>query len=386
MIANAATHEAISCDCRGWTQRVDRTTGLRTCTHCKQQNEKAPVLRDANTHGIVAATKRLATPAVKPTQEPLAAEPPRRTNPQLASAMVAGQGIATFVGNPDWVLEEKFDGHRVMVRVVNDTRGLTVDAWSRPRAGGDGPLTRQLPRHIVTALLELPPGVYDGELRIPGGHAWDVTRTDRTEELQLVLFDVVECLGDSVAHLADRTRRSYLEVAFAHIGAQAVGPNGEGGESLLEDLRPVTLAERLPVSQEAVQAIWLGGGEGAILKRLSATYRPGYRTDAWVKVKKSATLAMQITGFANGKRGPYSVTEVRGTIAGEEVRTSVTTGAGNLDVIRNVEANPDAWLGEWIVVSYAETITDTISRRPGMSRIQLRHPIWDHVAAAHERA
>jgi ATP dependent DNA ligase domain len=361
LVANAATHQAISCDCNGWTRRV-APDGTRTCTHCKEQNAKAASL--------------VGTPPPDPFAPPAPPPPPtpgRRVHPQLASAMAAGTGIARYVGDPAWVLEEKFDGHRVMVRVGADS----FDAWSRPRAGGDGPLTRQLPAHIVTALKRLPPCLVDGELRIPGGHAWDVTRTDRTEELQLVLFDILECLGESIAHLADSQRRSYLEVAVAHLGAEA--------SSLLAEPAPVTVAVRSAVTQEAVAAIWLRGGEGAILKRLTASYRPGCRTDAWVKVKKSATVTMTVTGFQDGKRGPFSVMDLTGTIAGEEVRTSVTTGAGNLDVIRDVEAHPERWVGRRIVVSYAETITDTISRRPGMTRIQLRHPCYDHVAAEHER-
>jgi len=121
--------------------------------------------------------------------------------PMLASAM--RRGTLSDYGTDEWVLEEKYDGHRVLVHKAGDT----ATAWNRPRAGKDA-LPRQLAAPIVAALRHLPDGLYDGELVAPGGRSWDVARLDTDKAL--VLFDVLEVLGEPVTSkpLAQRSSRA----------------------------------------------------------------------------------------------------------------------------------------------------------------------------------
>ena len=362
LIADAETGRAISCPCKGWIN----SKAPKGCTHTKQQNAKAGLPEN----GRETTETRVNTLGPDPTAPAPRAD---RINPQLAQAMPAGKTFESYIGDPEWALEEKLDGHRVMVRVPGAPTAA-IDAWSRPRAGGNGPLTRELPPQILKDLAHLPACVLDGELRLPGGKAWDVTRTDLAHRLVYTAFDIVECMGMPVAHLPDRQRRQYLEMVIQHLT-----PEG----ALLDALPSVQIIPRVDVSQAALDEIRGRGGEGAMLRRLNAPWRAGHRSDAWVKVKPGSGLPYPevetvITHFEAGKFGPCSVTHVQGTIDGEAFTTAVKT----LDTtaLRDCEAGRIG-KGTRLVIGYVELIEQdaTISRKKGASRIQLRHPMWKRV-------
>jgi hypothetical protein len=96
-------------------------------------------------------------------------------------------------------------------------------------------------------------------------------------------------------------------------------------------------------------AIWKRGGEGAILKRLSSRYQPGYRSPDWLKVKAEHTAVLTIIGFEMGKSGPYSTLRLRDA-GGHE--TTVKT-LGN-QLLRDITAAPDSFLGREVVITYQE--------------------------------
>lgn len=280
----------------------------------------------------------------------------------LAIARTKGQTFDQFV-TAAWGLEVKYDGHRMQVHVV--TAGDVI-AWARRSASAKDqtPLRRDLPAPLVAALRTLPEGWYDGELIVPGGTSSDVTRLDCQDKLRMVLFDMLEAtVGGQTEVLKAKPyteRRAYLTLAIAHYTAH--DPTGE----------LVRLSEVLPVSDDSVQAIWDRGGEGAIIKRLAAPYQAGKRSQDWLKVKRGGSATLAIVGFEAGKSGPCSVVLLEGQHLGHHTDARVKVPfAADRDAMA---ANPDAWIGRRLVVSYTE-LTATGS---------LRHGHWDHLASKGE--
>jgi ATP-dependent DNA ligase len=336
---NTETHEG-SCNCPGWTQR-----NVRDCTHLKRLREEFPKGRTAARPAprpVAPPTPRpapAAPQAVPADPAPAPAPAPRhRARPMLASAMPDGRTL-THYQSSEWALQEKFDGDRVLAR----KSGATLDAWSRPRAGR-APLTRALPDDIRAALLGLPDGLPDGELLLPG------TTAKSTARRGFAIFDLLEVMGQSIAHRPYRERHQMLELYIAHHAG---------------DLLWVPALEA--VSQAAVQRIWDRGGEGAVLKRVTSIYREGYRSDEWVKVKKSATATVTIIGFERGKAASSTPTSVTKYRRDDGIEGTVSTRTCALE--RDIAAHPERYLGRRLVVSYQEE----------MESGRFRHAQWDHV-------
>ena len=260
--------------------------------------------------------------------------------PMLATPMPVGSDVSTFATSA-WAMEEKFDGHRVVIVVGSNGE---VTGWSRPR-GHEAPLRRALPTHIVDVLETFPWGTYDGELIVPGGKSFDVTCLSSAGRHVLVVFDVLRLLGDDVTRDSYAVRRGYL----ASIGEV------RGGTA-------VRLSESGPVSAARVKAIWTRGGEGAILKRLAAPYQAGARSKDWIKVKACATDVLTVVGYEAGKCGPYSKVVLRDATGRE---TTVKT----LDAreLRNIAENPASYVGRKLRIEFQELTPDG----------RYRHGHWD---------
>lgn len=317
-----------TCNCPGWTKRA-----VRECKHTKLLAAKTPT--DFSLHGT---KPQVLTVPIGPDLKPM-----------LADAMKEHQTLDDFTG-PEWIMEEKYDGHRLLVYIgTGAPDSIQVDAWSRP--GHDRPAARRaLPTMLERELAKLPHGVYDGELYIPGGTSSDVVRLDRQEDLRFVLFDVLRYQGESTMSARLDSRRLLLEHAHRAIDNKGL----------------VRIAGQVPVSLFGVKFIWEHGGEGAILKRLSSTYRSGFRTPDWIKVKQIAAAEFTITGFAEGKSGPCSVFKLRHD-DGRETTCKVLTNA----ILNAVHANPSKYIGQRITISYM-----------GFTKSGLwRHPVFDHFNA-----
>ena len=213
--------------------------------------------------------------------------------PMLASPMKKGN----VVNWTDWAIEEKYDGHRLIVYV-----GLngTVTAYARPR--GDGRMIeRTLPDHLRNSLATLVPGVYDGEL-LGGDVSTDVSRLDLAKELRFVVFDLLELHGSTTCHQTYDDRHLTLHRIFARMF---------GRPSWLSLATPVNLTKEADV-KKFVERVWKAGGEGAILKRRAATYQAGKRSADWIKIKRVEHAALTVVGFqpSRGKvmgRGPFAI-------------------------------------------------------------------------------
>lgn len=336
--------DMLSCDCRGWTML--RAGKPRHCKHTKALAEG----RQTEVRGdyVFVVGSAPATPAARvATAAAASAGPPL---PMLASAMVEPVTGAAFDARfaDGWAMEEKLDGHRCLAVVTHG--GVT--AFGRPRRDS-ARIEKRLPPNVVEQLRRFPVGVYDGELvEVGGGKSWDVTVVGA--QLAFVAFDVVEVLGESLARwrYADR-REALLEVLRAM-------PKEQTAVSTVRSLTP---------TWAGVEAIWAKGGEGAILKRVDSTYRPGHRSPDWVKVKAVRAATLTIVGFEEGKNGPHA-------------RLKLSDGAGTVTTIktpdnatlRAIAKAPRTFIGRRVVISFQE-------RTPSGS---FRHPMFDHFAGEGE--
>lgn len=320
-----------TCNCPGWTKRA-----VRECTHTKQL--AARVVQPSSTVTIIKNEPTLPSDPFQGFREP------PKIKPMLASAMPEGFKLSDFA-NDRWIMEEKFDGHRLLL-IVNEDR--TVQGWSRP--GHDRPAAqRDLPAHIVKATSQLHRGIYDGELYIPGGTSSDVVRLDLQDKLVLVLFDVIECNGMNVVNAPLTQRREVLELAVG-VDANRVGEN-------------IYVAPQWNVDARIVELLWKAGREGVILKRKDSEYRSGWRTPDWVKVKEIGAAEFTIIGFAEGKNGPCSIFKLRHD-DGRETSCKVLTN----ELLALVHKNPQSFLGRRVTISHM-----------GFTKNGMwRHPVFDH--------
>lgn len=289
-----------------------------------------------------------------------------------------------------WIAEEKYDGHRLLVRISEiEGRGETsgaikitrLQAWSR--LGN----TRPLPKHLADVLVKFPVGLYDGELIVPAGYSSSVTELTNSRHLQYVMFDVLELGGEKLSLQPWGKRRQQLETAHAE---------AHDGRPEVLATTPVILAATTHVKtweqvEELVGMIWDRGGEGVILKDVSAPYIFGKRTKYFLKVKELNNQIMTVVGFCPTQgevmdRGQYASAVVRDE---DDNHTVVKTlddaalaelnkkGAGQepswftikLPSGKKVQMNTNhPYVGRKLAIEYQ-------ARTPDGS---YRHPRWDH--------
>lgn len=402
----------LSCDCRGWTfKRGDKP---RECKHTKIVSAKTgapsaydetrgpvsynPIAKPAKPRSVLPETasrtvarKGLAvaltprTGSAKPKNEVSARfanlefveedveqvearvtarkgfDPgPNYVAPMLASPMPEGKSFEDFLDGT-WIMEEKYDGHRVTVIVT--ARG-EVSAWSRPQAGKSGkPNARALPEHVERELRLLPAGTYDGELIVRrergsrSGRSYDVTDAANASKLQFVAFDMVKTGPVDVTMYSYRERRELLEEAFVGLDVEDDAPVG------------INLASATKPSRKALEAIWARDGEGAILKRRAAAYQPGARSKDFIKIKKLRSEVMTIIGFESGKSGPFSTVRVRSVQRHVTFGFSETTVRvlNNEEMAKIVAVKGQGYIGRKLRIEFQERTPDG----------SYRHPRWD---------
>ena len=192
----------------------------------------------------------------------------------------------------DWIHEIKFDGYRMQGRV---RRGGV--AW-RSRNGNDW--TARFAD--MSPLFEgLPDGILDGEICVldsQGRPDFSALRSalGRRQTGALVgtlvyfVFDILFLDGEDLSPLplADRKRRLRAIVE-------------PGGAPISQQVRYVEAVDADPRQLFATACEM--GLEGVVSKRLDAAYRPGDRSDSWVKTKCRPAQEVVIGGWKmNGAR------------------------------------------------------------------------------------
>jgi len=197
--------------------------------------------------------------------------------------MLATRGTSLPRG-PGWVHEVKWDGMRVLVEVRDGDVRLTSRnendvTVSFPELRGLGRVGRDLvlDGEIVAFL--------DGVPRFGGlADRMHVRNARRAEQLAasnpvtLVVFDVLSVDGEDVTSSPLVDRRSLLESLGLAGPHWQVPPAYDDGEALLE----ATKAQGL---------------EGVVSKRLTSAYRPGQRSEDWLKFPHRPTGSYVVGGW-----------------------------------------------------------------------------------------
>lgn len=342
-----------SCTCPGYIYfRAKTPDAIRTCKHLKRLRQERGLALSGPAAGDSPSSAAIGAPGAIVGQ----------TKPMLATAMPDGQTVANYAGRSEWAMERKYDGWRMLVRKNGDA----LHFWGRPR--GDKQSTfKDVPEAIKAAIRQLPDGVYDGELFVPGGTSSDVStwlakaRVNRFDNpLRVIFYDVLEVLGENVTDMIWSLRHDALLMAVEHHNRQTED----------EDRRIYVSVAMLDWTEADIQAIWNDGGEGAILKRTSGLYRPGWRSTDWIKVKRLSSITMRVTGFEAGEFGPHS--KVLLVSQDGKIESSVKTKNG--DWLKRFNANADAYIDRLLVVEFTEYTPDG----------GLRHPRFDHFAGESE--
>ncbi|WP_456285065.1 ATP-dependent DNA ligase [Microbacterium sp. JZ101] len=234
-------------------------------------------------------TKRQPGAAAEPARDEA---PPARPAPMLA--VHGTPGLARTLSSPPWV-EFKWDG----VRALGEWRSGALRLFARSGAE----ITQRYPELSGAARTHLDAwdALVDGEIvaldeqgrpsfsllqnRMHLERADDVARESARAPVLLYLFDILRLDGRDLTPLPLEERRHLLEETAATAGPSVIVP------PVFDD---VDIA--LDVAREHAL-------EGIVAKRRSSPYRPGTRTEDWLKVKLTHTQEVVIGGFRRGRGG-----------------------------------------------------------------------------------
>lgn len=308
------------------------------------------------------------------------------TTKPIAPMLAVPMSKANILDWNDWMMEEKFDGWRLVV-TIPASGNIVAHTRERKHAGG-GPkdqndATDLLTPDIMKGLDALRPRsgvlVLDGELiailkdgRI--GTSTDVPRKDLAGR-RYTAFDVLMVREGSVMMQSYMQRRNILETLVSGVSSTGV---------VLSDARPCVDTETVSAFTHEV---WDRAGEGLILKNRHARYEAGKRREAFVKIKKLFTAVIKVTGWEPTRgnvlnRGPFAC--VVGTIVeapkGHEALVGRATSVKTKDdaelaafANRQLDArkggaykqHPD--IGRKLRIEYQDVAADG----------GVRHPRWD---------
>lgn len=259
----------------------------------------------------------------------------------------------------EWVVEEKLDGHRIVVQVTDLQAdlfgGRLVTAWSRYG------IERPLPAHIVEMLQKFPVGVYDGELLVPGERSYGTVVIENSHLLVYKMFDVLNIVGKDLTVFGTpatyQERRTLLREIFRGL---ELDPDGRAYPVSLGWSYAVTSMEKI---RELAKEVWAHDGEGLILKKKSGLYEPGKRPrGVWLKIKQLRSEVLTVIGFREGKLGPNAIVLLRDS-DGNETKVKWK----NYDELALIDADPGKFIGKKLRIEFQERTPDG----------GYRHPRWD---------
>lgn len=283
----------------------------------------------------------------------------------------------------NWAYEMKWDGVRAVVLVD----GGRPTAYSR----NDLDITQTYPElRAMAEAMGSTQAVLDGELvalddagrpsfeRLqPRMHVTGAARIRslmRSVPVTYLIFDVLHLDGRSTLKLSYRKRRELLESLELSGPSWRTPPTWYGGGEAV-----------LAASAEQ-------GLEGVLAKRVTSTYHPGRRSDAWLKVKNLRTQEVVIGGWkaGSGRRGGTIGSLLLGIPDREHLVYAGKVGTGFTDAtlrelggrLRDLEvpASPfvgavpaaDAREAHWVTPTLVGEVRFSEWTRDG----RLRHPAW----------
>ena len=198
--------------------------------------------------------------------------------------MLATRGQVVPSGD-EWLHEIKWDGYRALARVRDGSVRLTS------RTEKD--MSASFPEFEV--LSSLPDGlILDAEIvvfsdgaplihgvaeRFQVQNRQRALRLAETYPATLMVFDVLECLGQPVMNQPLAERRKLLDVLpIGETEVARISPTYPDGVSLLDAARAQNL-------------------EGIVSKRAHSIYRPGVRSPDWLKFPLRETASFVVGGF-----------------------------------------------------------------------------------------
>src|SRR5260370_22614941 len=202
--------------------------------------------------------------------------------PQFIEPMMASVVRDPF-DNTDWIFETKLDGFRAIA--VIDSAGK-ARIWSRNRLS----LETKFPMVLdVVNQLKLRSTILDGEIvaldkdGVPRFQLLQRWQKRPTAPVVLCLFDLLWSDGRDTTRRTVLQRRARLEQIINPVPGLQVG-------SYVEN-RGVDLYR---LAKEK-------GLEGIIAKRKTSPYRPGKRSQDWLKIKARPQQEFVVCGFTEGK-------------------------------------------------------------------------------------
>lgn len=278
------------------------------------------------------------------------------------------------VGLPEYVMEAKLDGIRILAHVD----GEEVRFYTRTATDKTGFLP-----YIEAALLDtFPSGTWlDGEVVVfneDGSQNWggaqSILGSNKARASALsyaasyVIFDTLTYNGLDIRSLSLMERRRVLD---EHLSKPWV----DQGRTLLVP------SEQEQPSQERYEELLKLGYEGAMLKRKDGKYHSGKRGYGWTKIKNTDTQDVIVTGYEPGKD---SFQGMIGAIQFGQYKDGKLTYRGkcsgmDMKTRKDITANQDAYLGRVFEVSYMGIMPSGVLRHPQYKKFRDDKPAEDCV-------
>lgn len=290
--------------------------------------------------------------------------------------MLASPAQTVPEGNPNIVMEPKYDGWRALLDLRR--RGSYAALSTRT-----GKAITAVP-YIISAFDKLlPNSMLDGEivdLVSDPGSQWNRTQsvlssravhapTMEDPPLTYVLFDILELNGQTLIYRPLSERRQLLE---ALISLMPENVPGLGAFSPVVQLSP-----QFPPTDQGFESLVSAGWEGVVCKDLTSQYVPRGRNGTWLKVKPEQELDALCTGMFEPEVGSkYEGRAVGGfhfQFVSDEFGTPIKgkCGTGMDDAMReDMFTNRSDYVGKVVVVKHAGISSKGALRFPSLIRFR----------------
>ena len=252
------------------------------------------------------------------------------------------------------IIETKLDGHRIIVEVTGDG---DVHSWSSIGRTSNHKMDEGLIDNIRNSLL---PGVYDGELHLPGPGTTssDVALKTNRSKLVFTAFDMLFMYGIEKPNLMNNSL-SFRKMMLSNSWYL-------GKKCKLADYRITSGMEHV---WDIASNLMEQGYEGVIVKNLDSIYQPGKRSKDWLKIKGCDIVVLKIVGYEPpATETEYGVMLLRGEVSGKEITTSVKVP--NLVLREKFEKAPNDYIGRRVLIEYQNLTTHGLLRHPRFDRFQ----------------